>query len=56
MDSIIINGDEPKLLQLVVWFDGKFVNNSVVTVQIGSSMFHMLFRSTPHQQELLSFD
>lgn len=35
MDSIIIDGDEPKLLQLMAWFDGKLIKNNLVTVQIG---------------------
>jgi len=42
MDSIIINGDEPKLLQLMLWFDGKFIKNTIVSVQIGSSTIYNL--------------
>ena len=38
MDSVIINGEEPKLLQLTVWFEGKYEKETKVTVQVGTSI------------------
>lgn len=35
MDSVIINDGDPKLLQLVVWFDVKFEKNAKVSIQAG---------------------
>jgi hypothetical protein len=42
MDSVIINGEEPKLLQLAVWFEARYEKDAKVTIQVGTSIFPLI--------------
>lgn len=42
MDSVIINGEEPKLLQLSVWFEAKYEVDTKVTIQVGTSIIFLI--------------
>lgn len=37
MDSVIVNGKEHRLLELIFWFETEFEKGCNVSVQVGSS-------------------